>query len=447
MNTVLDDALPGRSAAIRECRSRLEKLSNTELPLLITGETGIGKTYAAKAVHDITPFKDGPFVPVNLAAIPEQLASSELFGHLSGAFTGATRERKGLLERAGGGTIVLDEIGEASPRIQSLISSFLEDFSIRPIGSTEKRSVRVRVIAITNLDLSSIQGFRKNLFLQLAPGRISIPPLRVRPEDIPYYVESLLSEYNSGHDKNIQISIEALSRLQALPWPGNVRELANVLLMFVMTGEGEITEEDIEQQFPKPIPPKEDIGLLRSQLAEAKKELEFLRRNAIAARPIWEGTSYPLDPDYCFVLMPFSKEDHLQEVYQRHVKSVVEGKCGLRCERADDIYDVSGVMQSVWEGINKATIIIAELTNRNPNVFYELGIAHTLGKPVVMITQSMDFVPFDLRHLRSIVYEYTPHAIGEFERRLKRTIDTVLSSARGGFLTVQGSTREEKLIT
>lgn len=125
--------------------------------------------------------------------------------------------------------------------------------------------------------------------------------------------------------------------------------------------------------------------------------------------------------------MPFSEQQDLQTVYREHIAAVVK-RIGFRAVRADDIYDISGVMQSVWEGINKARFIIADVTSSNPNVFYELGIAHTLGKPVIMLTQSMDYVPFDLRHRRCIVYDYKPKAIDRFERALEKTIRTVISS-------------------
>jgi hypothetical protein len=128
--------------------------------------------------------------------------------------------------------------------------------------------------------------------------------------------------------------------------------------------------------------------------------------------------------------MPFSSVNDIQSVYENHVRQVVEQKCALRCERADDIHDISGIMQSVWESINRARLIVAEMTGRNPNVFYELGIAHTLGKQVIMITQSMDFVPFDLKHLRCIVYEYKPGQIQTFEANLEKTIKAVLSSTQ-----------------
>jgi hypothetical protein len=126
--------------------------------------------------------------------------------------------------------------------------------------------------------------------------------------------------------------------------------------------------------------------------------------------------------------MPFAEDRDVQAVYRNHVKSVVEDRCGLRCERADDICGVHAVMQSVWESINRARLIIAEMTGRNANVFYELGIAHTLGKPVIMITQCIDDVPFDLRHLRCVAYEYKPGRIDKFQESLERTIKTVLAT-------------------
>jgi hypothetical protein len=129
--------------------------------------------------------------------------------------------------------------------------------------------------------------------------------------------------------------------------------------------------------------------------------------------------------------MPFADTSDVQKVYRDHVKPVLESVCGLRCERADDIYDINGVMQSVWEGINRARLVVADLTGKNPNVFYELGIAHTLGKPVIILTQSMEFVPFDLRHLRCIVYEYKPRSITKLETALENTVKRVLSGSLG----------------
>ena len=147
--------------------------------------------------------------------------------------------------------------------------------------------------------------------------------------------------------------------------------------------------------------------------------------------PLWGEARMEVESDYCFILMPFGDTNDVQLVYRNHVKAVIEQRCKLRCERADDIYDITGVMQSVWEGINRARLIVAELTGRNPNVFYELGVAHTLGKPVVMLSQDIEDVPSDLRHLRVILYKYRPDTIATFEDALKRTIDSVLARSAG----------------
>lgn len=172
----------------------------------------------------------------------------------------------------------------------------------------------------------------------------------------------------------------------------------------------------------------EEVLDLRSQLKEARTQLDLFRNSAMVARPIWEGRGFPMEPDYCFVLMPLGEVHDLPKVFHDHIKPVIEKRCSLRCERANDINNINGIMQSVWESINRARVIIADLTDKNPNVFYELGIAHTLGKPVVMITQSMDHVPFDLRHLRCIEYAYKPDRIKQFEETLAKTVLRVLSS-------------------
>lgn len=175
--------------------------------------------------------------------------------------------------------------------------------------------------------------------------------------------------------------------------------------------------------------------LQRERFAQHLKlhDLEQLVRGAAKPReyrryvPLWGESQVEVEGDYCFVLMPFGEEFDLQNVYRNHVKPVVEKRCLLRCERADDIYDISGVMQSVWDGINRARVVVAELTGRNPNVFYELGVAHTLGKPVVMLSQDIDDVPSDLRYLRCILYRYKPDTIDAFEAALEKTIKSVLA--------------------
>jgi nucleoside 2-deoxyribosyltransferase len=193
----------------------------------------------------------------------------------------------------------------------------------------------------------------------------------------------------------------------------------------LVSSEKQLSSNDL--QFPTKATANE-AGKLADEVKRLQNELDLVRSATIAANPIWEGRGFATDENYCFVLMPFAEDCDVQDVYMNHVKPVVEKRCGLVCQRADDIHDISGIMQSVWERINKARIIIAEMTDRNSNVFYELGIAHTLGKPVIMITQSMDYVPFDLKHLRCLVYAFKPSRIQQFENALERTIQTVLSS-------------------
>lgn len=146
---------------------------------------------------------------------------------------------------------------------------------------------------------------------------------------------------------------------------------------------------------------------------------EMLRRRTVNIEPIFSGRGFLLDKNLCFVLMPF--KDELRPVYEDHIKKVIE-KEGMECQRADDIFRNTAIIEDIWEMLNKAKIVIADLTGKNPNVFYEVGIAHTIGKEVILITQNLDDVPFDLRHLRYIQYDYTPPGMKAFEKHLRNTL-------------------------
>ncbi len=162
----------------------------------------------------------------------------------------------------------------------------------------------------------------------------------------------------------------------------------------------------------------------RLEQLEQERVADFLsQREVMELRPVFRGRGFITEENLCFVLMPFGDPD-LQTVYEDHVRPMVEGQ-GLRCLRSDDLYSTRAIVEDIWEGINRAQVIIAELTGRNPNVFYELGICHTIGKEVIPITQSMKDVPFDLRHRRCIVYEYTPRGCKELEERLASTLEAV----------------------
>ena len=433
----LIEELPGDSELIERVRSEIMLAARTELPVLLVGETGTGKSVAARLIHGLGNRKERPFVEVNLAGIPPSLASAEIVGHSKGAFTGAISDRPGLFERAHGGTIFLDEIADASIDVQNILLSILGSRSIRRLGEATTRNVDVRVIAATNRNMQTLLesgGFRADLYNHLAGILIRLPPLRERRTDIPALAEHILAKTSRQLGKTLVLAPEAVEALQGHDFPGNFRELQHLLDRAGVTASGPTIDVKglhllaISSRKRRPALGTSRLEEARRQAEGLQREFDALRATSITAQPIWQGRRFRTRHDYCFVLMPFGDIRDLQTVYRDHVKAIIE-RCGLRCERADDIYDVSGVMQSVWEGINRARVVVADLTERNANVFYELGIAHTLGKPVIMLSQSIDFVPFDLRHLRCIVYTYTPRGRTHLEQALERTIKTLLSSA------------------
>jgi DNA-binding NtrC family response regulator len=203
----------------------------TDAPVLITGETGTGKNRVARAIHQASHRRDGPWVTVNCAAMPEHLIEAELFGWEKGAFTGAVGAREGLLELAEGGTLVLDEIGEMPPHLQSKLLTVLEDREVRRLGGRAARPLDVRIIAATNADLDQRVergAFRADLFYRLNVVRIALPPLRERVGDLPALCADLLAQLRPGATPPV-LGPGELERLAAYPWPGNVRELRNVL--------------------------------------------------------------------------------------------------------------------------------------------------------------------------------------------------------------------------
>ena len=218
--------------------------------LLLLGETGVGKEHLAKVIHAESPRSAGPFVAVNAAALPEQLLESELFGHKQGAFTGATRSRRGAFEQAHGGTIFLDEIGEMPLHLQAKLLRVLQDFEIRPVGAEKPTWVDVRVIAATNKDLEKAVArgaFRKDLYYRLSVVTLTIPPLRQRREDIPALARRFLAslKHQVGRDVS-HISEEALQALCCYDWPGNVRELMNVIeRSILLCKSNEVTVHDL----------------------------------------------------------------------------------------------------------------------------------------------------------------------------------------------------------
>ena len=243
--------LVGTSASMRKLYSLMDRVKDTDVPLLVTGESGTGKEVVARAVHDAGARAKKPFVGVNCGAIPANLLESELFGHVRGAFTGADRDRKGLFREAEGGTILLDEIGELPKKMQAGFLRTLQEKTVRPVGGAKEEPVDTRIIAATNRDLAQMveEGtFREDLYYRLNVVQLAIPPLRERRDDIPPLIDHFLTLFAARYRRERKsVERDALRRLCAYDWPGNVRQLEHALLnAWLMGEESEIAMEDIE---------------------------------------------------------------------------------------------------------------------------------------------------------------------------------------------------------
>jgi DNA-binding NtrC family response regulator len=234
----------GRSRAMEEVIRRAELVAETKSTVLITGETGTGKELVARAIHDRSAQRDMPLIKVNCAAIPETLLESELFGHVRGAFTGATATKKGKFALADGGTIFLDEIGMMNPTLQSKLLRVLQEREFEPLGSERTERIDVRVIAATNRDLRQMVAegrFQEDLFYRLNVIPIEIAPLRERRDDIPALVEHFVRKHAQRTGRRIErIDDGVLAALQQYDWPGNVRELENTIERAVVLSPGPV---------------------------------------------------------------------------------------------------------------------------------------------------------------------------------------------------------------
>ena len=228
---VRQSSLVGKSPAVLEVYKQVARAASSDVPVLITGETGTGKEMVARQLHMRSARAQKPFIPVDCGAIAESLMESELFGHARGAFTGATGARRGLFEEADGGTLFLDEIGDVGPKIQSQLLRALQEGEIRRVGESTPVKVDVRVVAATNKDLALAvkEGrFREDLLYRLDVVHLHLPPLRERAEDIGLLVSHFLSRHAQGGAAPV-VTREAVDRLAAYDWPGNVRQLENVV--------------------------------------------------------------------------------------------------------------------------------------------------------------------------------------------------------------------------
>jgi DNA-binding NtrC family response regulator len=269
----------GRNRAFEEVLELAETVAPTDSTVLITGESGTGKEVLARYIHSLSDRDDGPFISVNCGALPESLLESELFGHVRGAFTGAVKDKDGLLVAARGGTFFLDEIGEMSPALQVKLLRVLESGEVRPVGDTGTRPVDVRLVSATNRDLEAAveQGdFRRDLFYRINTVEIQIPPLRRRRVDIPFLAQHFAEEFGVAHARRITLDEDFIATLGRFDFPGNVRELRNAVERAIALAdpEGPVTSQHLVsasgQALEIPLPRD---GSLRDRLAQVEAEM------------------------------------------------------------------------------------------------------------------------------------------------------------------------------
>lgn len=242
----------GNSPSMHSVVARLRQIAPTSATVLITGESGTGKELVAKAIHNNSPRRYKPFVPLNCAALSDNILESELFGHVRGAFTGADRERKGWFEHANGGTLFLDEVGDIPLSTQVKLLRAIESGEIVKVGTNEPLKVNVRLISATNRDLTeaiTTGSFRQDLYHRLKVVSVKLSPLRERREDIPLLIEFFLKEFTTSHGKTVtSITPATRKALMSHPWPGNVRELKNTIeSMVVIDYDGILDIDDLTE--------------------------------------------------------------------------------------------------------------------------------------------------------------------------------------------------------
>jgi DNA-binding NtrC family response regulator len=238
----------GKTRQMNKIVSIIEKIADSDTPVLIQGETGTGKTMFARHIHALSQRGEGPFVTIDCGAIMANLLESELFGHVKGAFTGAIRAKRGLLEEACKGTVFLDEIGELPPQTQVKLLRAIQEKEIRPVGGNQVIKIDVRFISATNRDLNQevkSGSFREDLYYRLSLIPLHLPPLRERREDLLQFVAKFVQEFNQRHNKQVtKLSPTVLQKIMNLPWKGNIRELKNVIERAVLLSEGPVIDSE-----------------------------------------------------------------------------------------------------------------------------------------------------------------------------------------------------------
>ncbi|RME66899.1 MAG: sigma-54-dependent Fis family transcriptional regulator [Nitrospirae bacterium] len=289
----------GSSASIRKLQSTIQRIAGFDTTVLITGETGTGKELVARAIHRMSKRKDGIFMAVNCAALPESILESELFGHEKGAFTGATNQKKGILETASGGTLFLDEINSTTPNFQAKLLRALEEGTIIRVGGTKPVKIDIRVIAASNINLlEEVRAgrFRADLYYRLNVVNLEIPPLRKRKEDIPLLAHYFLNRFSKKYHKEIKtISHGVMEKLLQYNWPGNVRELENTIERAVLMQSGnELTGVELPDALVTDIEDSDDQIVSIAEMEEAliRRALQrFQGRRDLAASALGISTA------------------------------------------------------------------------------------------------------------------------------------------------------------
>ncbi|MGE0711458.1 MAG: sigma-54 interaction domain-containing protein [Planctomycetota bacterium] len=248
-DTLLDGALVGQSEVMRDLAARARRAAESDLPVLIHGQTGTGKELLARAIHAASARREEPFVSEACGALPDGLLESELFGHEAGAYTGAEQGRAGMFERADGGTLFIDELGDANLKTQAKLLRVLQEGEVRRLGGKSAAPVDVRLIASTQRDLAALVregGFRRDLLFRVAVVELHVPPLRARLEDVPLLATHVLRRFAAELGRpGLRLSEGALDKLVSHDWPGNVRELENAVRVGALFSRGDVIGPDV----------------------------------------------------------------------------------------------------------------------------------------------------------------------------------------------------------
>ncbi|MCG2429827.1 sigma-54-dependent transcriptional regulator [Aequorivita xiaoshiensis] len=282
----------GESQLIKNVLQIIDRVKDNKATIFISGESGTGKELVARSIHYNGKFSRAPFIAVNCGGIPENLLESELFGYVKGAFTGANEDRDGFFQAAEGGTIFLDEIGNAPLSVQTRLLRVLQEKEVMKVGERKSEKIDVRVIAATNSDLKEMIGketFREDLFYRLTVVEINVPPLRERKEDIPLLADKFLFKYgNEYKDRYVTLDSDAQALLQRYDWPGNIRELENVIQRAVIMCDRTIGVKDLPETLKYKIdfPDSDLLSLKEMEKIYIQKVLEATNNNQTKAAEI-----------------------------------------------------------------------------------------------------------------------------------------------------------------